>query len=60
MENRPGEVAASMEAKANRIIAEELAARNLTLRELETKEKMHPVKAEIARRRRKETTTTWG
>jgi len=60
MENRPEEVAASMEAKAKRIIAEELAARNLTLRELETMEKMHPVKAEIARRLRKETTMTWG
>jgi len=34
-------------------------ARNLTLRELGTKKKMHPVKAEIARRLRKETTMTW-
>jgi REP element-mobilizing transposase RayT len=57
--HRPEEVAASMEAKANGIIAEELAARNLTLRELETMKKMHPVKAEIARRLRKETTMTW-
>ncbi len=57
--HRPEEVTASMEAKANGIIGEELAARNSTLWELETMKKMHPVKAEIAQRLRKETTMTW-
>jgi len=57
--HRPEEVAASIKAKANGIIAEELAEKNLMLRELETMKKIHPVKAEIALTLRKETTMTW-
>lgn len=54
----PKEVEATMEAKAERIIAEELRRRKLNEKTLAELPKMHPAKAQIGKRLREETTLT--
>ena len=56
--HHPEEVEATMEAKAGRIIAEELRRGKLKEENLAELPKMHPAKARIGKRLRKETTLT--
>jgi len=57
--HHPEEVTATMVDKANRLIAQELEGRKLKMTQLATMKKMHPAKAQIAKRLRKETTMTF-